>query len=361
MKKLYTSVLCMTLLAPIVAQAEICTDFDEDFNIIEFDCAEGVNAARERIAAEQKKIDSVAIKAKEQERLDAENKAAAERKIQEQKEALERAEREKQKALERAEREKQKALERAEREKQKALERAEREARAKQEALERKQNSKDFKLKQLKQDSYWNYVVGLGLTNWIGHQGATDIWNGVTLDSYGQVWNGGAWVPVTVSDARYDAQGVSIVPSIGARYYFKHNLDWFAQVQLSYTDVISYDLVLSLNNNNWTSTRIDVTYLGLESMLGYQIFDNTYLYGKLGLGYMMYEEDGDSRFTNAGAEINDTPMLMLGVGLEYEFWKELSAYVEAGISEPLSDTYVGLFDSEREDFITLGAGLRYRF
>ena len=239
MKKIYTSILCITLLAPFMAQAEICTDFDENFNVIEFDCAEGVVAARERIAAEQKKIDSVAIKAKEQERLDAENKAAAERKIQEQKEALERAEREK----------------------QKALERAEREARAKQEALERKQNSKDFKLKQLKQDSYWNYVVGLGLTNWIGHQGATDIWNGVTLDSYGQVWNGGAWVPATVSEARYDAQGVSIVPSIGARYYFKHNLDWFAQVQLSYTDVISYDLVLSLNNNNWTSTRIDVTYL----------------------------------------------------------------------------------------------------
>lgn len=330
MKKIYTSVLCMTLLAPIVAQAEICTDFDENFNVIEFDCAEGIEAARKRIASEQKKVEAQITKATEQERIVAEKKAAEER---------------------------------AEREKQEAIERAEREAKAKQEALERKQNSKDFKLKQLKQDSYWNYVVGLGLTNWIGHQGATEVWNGVMLDGYVQEWPGGSWVQYqnTVTGARYDAQGVSIVPSIGARYYFKHNLDWFAQVQLSYADVASYDLVLDLDSGNWTSTYVDVTYLGLESMLGYQIFDNAYLYGKLGLGYMMYEADGDSRFADSGAEINNTLMLMLGIGMEYEFWKELSAYIEAGIYEPQSDTYVGYYDSEREDFITFGAGLRYRF
>ena len=208
MNKIYTSILCIALLAPISAQAEICTDFDENFNIIEFDCAEGVVAARKRIAAEQAKAKSEAQQKAEQERIEREKLAeqeqlrkAAERAEREKQQELERAEREKQKAAERAEREKQKAAERAEREKQKAAKRAEREARFQQ------------KQQEITQGGCWKFVVGLGGDFWSGTDLSSGVYVGETLD-------GG----YTVLDAGYSVGGATLNAELGARYYLKNSL-----------------------------------------------------------------------------------------------------------------------------------------
>ena len=109
MNKICTSVLCMALLMPSVARAEICTDFDDNMNVIEFDCAEGVNAARKRIAAERVKVRAAAERQAEQEHIAAEKQRESERAAREKVRAAERAARENQQALERAEREKQRA------------------------------------------------------------------------------------------------------------------------------------------------------------------------------------------------------------------------------------------------------------
>lgn len=53
MKKIYTIIFCIGLLVPNLAQAEICTDFDDDLNVIEYDCSEGIKNARKRSAVEQ--------------------------------------------------------------------------------------------------------------------------------------------------------------------------------------------------------------------------------------------------------------------------------------------------------------------
>ena len=191
MKKIYTSILCITLLAPIAVQAEICTDFDENFNVIEFDCAEGINAARKRIAAE-------AQKKEQQERATAE--AAA------------RAEREKQAKLE---------AERLAEELSKAKEKlkAEKEKRA---TLE-----KERFLSDLQKTGGFKVVAGLGVSGWVGPRVPADAFQGQSMDGW-TIWN-----------ANYDASGLSVTASLGARYYFNQSNKWFVQMSLSLSDGFS--------------------------------------------------------------------------------------------------------------------------
>lgn len=340
MNKIYTSILCIALLAPISAQAEICTDFDENFNIIEFDCAEGVVAARKRIAAEQAKAKSEAQQKAEQERIEREKLAeqeqlrkAAERAEREKQQELERAEREKQKAAERAEREKQKAAERAEREKQKAAKRAEREARFQQ------------KQQEITQGGCWKFVVGLGGDFWSG----TDLSSGVYV---GETLNGG----YTVLDAGYSVGGATLNAELGARYYLKNSPNWFLQIGLGYTSPLDHEIEIHQLSpyNHIDSLDMTTTMYSLQAMAGRMMWRDVYLYGKLGISYVDYAVSGNLWFDSFG--LKDTLSYTLGAGLEYSMWTWTSVYAGVDFVIPSGDTF-----KYADTLTSVNAGIRFQF
>lgn len=329
MNKIYTSILCIALLAPISAQAEICTDFDEDFNIIEFDCAEGVEAARKRIAAEQAKVKSEAQQKAEQERIEREKLAEQEQL----RKAAERAEREKQQELERAEREKQKAAERAEREKQKAAKRAEREARFQQ------------KQQEITQGGCWKFVVGLGGGFWSGTDLSSGVYVGETLD-------GG----YTVLDAGYSVGGATLNAELGARYYLKNSPNWFLQIGLGYTSPLDHEIEIHQLSpyNHIDSLDMTTTMYSLQAMAGRMMWRDVYLYGKLGISYVDYALSGNLWFDSFG--LKDTLSYTLGAGLEYSMWTWTSVYAGVDFVIPSGDTF-----KYADTLTSVNAGIRFQF
>ena len=329
MNKIYTSILCIALLAPISAQAEICTDFDENFNIIEFDCAEGVVAARKRIAAEQAKAKSEAQQKAEQERIEREKLAEQEQL----RKAAERAEREKQKAAERAEREKQKAAERAEREKQKAAKRAEREARFQQ------------KQQEITQGGCWKFVVGLGGGFWSGTDLSSGVYVGETLD-------GG----YAVLDAGYSVGGATLNAELGARYYLKNSPNWFLQIGLGYTSPLDHEIEIHQLSpyNHIDSLDMTTTMYSLQAMAGRMMWRDVYLYGKLGISYVDYALSGNLWFDSFG--LKDTLSYTLGAGLEYSMWTWTSVYAGVDFVIPSGDTF-----KYADTLTSVNAGIRFQF
>lgn len=332
MKKIYTSILCITLLAPTVARAEICTDFDENFNVIEFDCAEGVEAARKRIAAEQKKIDSVAIKAKEQERLDAENKAAAERKIQEQKEALERAEREKQATIE---------AERLKADLRKVEDQLKQE-KAKRRALENEKIVSD-----LGKTGGWKVVAGLGVTGWVGPNVTADAFQGRDVSGW------------TVYNADYNANGIGFTASLGARYYFNQSNKWFSQISLSVASGYNHEVQINtieppqgVISSAPQLSEIKINdFMYIDAIVGRLVLDKTYLYGRFGFGAMDYDMgDYETVYPDfepyAGA-------CMFGLGLEHNVWQGLFAYADMNVL--VGDFFLG------DHFLKFDLGVKYQF
>ena len=321
MKKIYTSILCITLLAPIAVQAEICTDFDENFNVIEFDCAEGINAARKRIAAE-------AQKKEQQERATAE--AAA------------RAEREKQAKLE-AEREKQAKLE-AERlaeELSKAKEKlkAEKEKRA---TLE-----KERFLSDLQKTGGFKVVAGLGVSGWVGPRVPADAFQGQSMDGW-TIWN-----------ANYDASGLSVTASLGARYYFNQSNKWFVQMSLSLSDGYEHDVQINsaqppygVYSDALKLSEIKTeNFISIDATVGVLTWDKTYLYGRLGVGTMDYDIGDYERLV---PDFNtDVSAFIFGFGVEYNVWKQVFAYADMNVL--VGDFLLG------DSFLKFDLGVKYQF
>ncbi|MBQ2858973.1 MAG: hypothetical protein IJE82_01250 [Alphaproteobacteria bacterium] len=338
MNKIYTSVLCMVLLVPTLARAEICTDFDDNMNIIEFDCSEGAAAARKRIAAEREKVRAATERQVEQERIAAEKVAATKREVEEQRKAAERAEREKQRELERATREKQRELERAEREKQRELERAERDARFLQ------------KQQEITQGGCWKFVAGLGGAFWSGQELTSGVYIGETIRGY----NG-----FSVQDASYSVGGFTLNAELATRYYLKNSPKWFWQIGFAYTSPLGHVIEIkqlspSFNNNKVDDLEITTTMYSLQAMVGRMTWKNVYLYGKLGISYMDYAISGDVWFDSFG--LKDHLSYTVGAGLEYSMWTWTSIYAGLDFVIPSGDTF-----RYADTLTSVNAGIRCQF
>ncbi len=341
MKKLYTSVLCMTLLAPIVAQAEICTDFDEDFNIIEFDCAEGVNAARKRIAAESKK-------AQEQYQAVAEDLRKAEELLKQ--------EREKRGALEAisVEYEKQVAAARAESDKQVKLE-SERlaedlrkvEDQLKQEKAKRRALENEKIVSDLAKTGGWKVIAGLGVTGWVGPNVTADAFQGRDVSGW------------TVYNADYNANGIGFTASLGARYYFNQSNKWFSQISLSVASGYNHEVQINtieppqgVISSAPQLSEIKINdFMYIDAIVGRLVLDKTYLYGRFGFGAMDYDMgDYETAYPDfepyAGA-------CMFGLGLEHNVWQGLFAYAEMNVL--VGDFFLG------DHFLKFDLGVKYQF
>ncbi len=349
MNKIYTSVLCMALLVPTVARAEICTDFDDNMNIIEFDCAEGVDAARKRIVAEREKVRAAAERQVEQERIAAENAATAKRQAEEQRKAAERAEREKQKELERATREKQRELERAEREKQRAAERTEREKEKEIRQAERK--SKLLRQQQkIDQGGCWTFVAGLGATGWIGKNDNVLVGKILPEDNY------------VIQDALYSVSDFTLDAELGARYYFKDNARWFAQISMAYSSSLEHEIDLKrvYDNSNIGKILEDIGHIyltsstySLQTLVGRKMAEKTYLYGKFGVGYMDYAKSGGLWFEGLG--LKDALVYTFGAGIEYDMWTWALLYGGMDITTQSGGPEFA------NTLISFNAGVRLRF
>lgn len=346
MNKIYTSVLCMALLVPTVARAEICTDFDDNMNIIEFDCAEGVDAARKRIVAEREKVRAAAERQVEQERIAAENAATAKRQAEEQRKA---AEREKQKELERATREKQRELERAEREKQRAAERTEREKEKEIRQAERK--SKLLRQQQkIDQGGCWTFVAGLGATGWIGKNDNVLVGKILPEDNY------------VIQDALYSVSDFTLDAELGARYYFKDNARWFAQISMAYSSSLEHEIDLKhvYDNSNIGKILEDIGHIyltsstySLQTLVGRKMVEKTYLYGKFGVGYMDYAKSGGLWFEGLG--LKDALVYTFGAGIEYDMWTWALLYGGMDITTQSGGPEFA------NTLISFNAGVRLRF
>lgn len=349
MNKIYTSVLCMVLLVPTLARAEICTDFDDNMNIIEFDCSEGAAAARKRIAAEREKVRAAAERQAEQERIAAEKAATAKRQAEEQRKA---AEREKQRELERVTREKQRELERLEREKQENARLAEQlrktEERLEKEKVKRKELEKEQEKINFFKDGSLKYVVGLGVSGWSGPSVTADAFAGRDVNGW-IIWN-----------ADYDASGIGFTPSFGLRYYFGQNAAWFAQASLSIATGFMHDV--KLNNvqkpigsgsgkSGFNSEVRTNRFTYIDGLIGRQVWDRTSVYGRLGVGSLSYDiTDFQSAYPDFDT---DATAVIFGFGLEHRVWKALSAYTD--ISLLAGDFFLG------DTFLKLDLGVRYQF
>lgn len=311
MKKIYASILCITLLAPIAVQAEICTDFDENFNVIEFDCAEGINAARKRIAAE-------AQKKEQQERATAEAAARAEREKQAKLEAERLAEN-----LRKAKEELKK-----EKEKRRALE------------------NESF-IKKTYETGAFKFVVGLGVSGWVGPSVTADAFQGQSMDGW-TIWN-----------ADYDANGLSVTASLGARYYFNQSNKWFAQMSLSLSH--GYEHNVQINNvqppygvysDTLKLSEIKTeNFISIDATVGVLTWDKTYLYGRLGVGTMDYDIGDYERLV---PDFNtDVSAFIFGFGIEYNVWKQLFAYVDMNVL--VGDFLLG------DNFLKFDLGVKYQF
>ena len=343
MKKIYSSILCITLLVPNVARAEICTDFDEDFNVIEFDCAEGVNAARKRIAAEREKNRSAAERQAEQERIAAEKAATAKRQAEEQRKA---AEHEKLVEIER------KKLAEIEREKQENARLSEQlrktEERLEKEKVKLKELEKEQEKINFFKDGNLNYVVGLGVSGWSGPSVTADAFAGREVNGC-IIWN-----------ADYDASGIGFTPSFGLRYYFGQNTAWFAQASLSIATGFMHDV--KLNNvqrpigsgsgkSGFNSEVRTNRFTYIDGIIGRQVWDRTSVYGRLGVGSLSYDiTDFQSAYPDFDMEAT---AFIFGFGLEHRVWKALSAYTD--ISLLAGDFFLG------DTFLKLDLGVRYQF
>lgn len=338
MNKIYTSVLCMALLVPTVARAEICTDFDDNMNIIEFDCAEGVDAARKRIVAEREKARAAVELQAEQERIAAEKAATAKRQAEEQRKATERAEREKQRELERAEREKQRAAERTEREKEKEIRQAERKSK-----LLRQQQKID-------QGGCWTFVTGLGATGWIGKNDNVLVGKILPENNY------------VIQDALYSVSDFTFDAELGARYYFKDNARWFAQISMAYSSSLEHEIDLKhvYDNNNIGKILEDIGHIyltsstySLQTLVGRKMAEKTYLYGKFGVGYMDYAKSGGLWFEGLG--LKDALVYTFGAGIEYDMWTWALLYGGMDITTQSGGPEFA------NTLISFNAGVRLRF
>lgn len=317
MKKIYSSILCITLLAPNVALAEICTDFDEDFNVIEFDCAEGVNAAQKRITAEREKNRSAAERQAEQERIAAEKAATAKRQAEEQHKA-------------------------AEREKQEKARLAE-QLRKTEERLEKKQERINFF-----KDGNLKYVVGLGVSGWSGPSVHADAFGGREVNGF------------IIHNADYDASGIGFTPSFGLRYYFGQNTAWFAQASLSIATGFMHDVKLnnvqervgSGSGNSGLNSEVRTNlFTYIDGIIGRQVWYRTNVYGRLGVGRLSYDiTDFQSAYPDFDTDVT---AFIFGFGLEHRVWKALSTY--ADISLLTGDFFLG------DNFLKLDLGVRYQF
>lgn len=335
MKKIYSSILCITLLVPTLARAEICTDFDDNMNIIEFDCSEGAAAARKRIAAERKKVRAAAERQAEQERIAAEKAATAKRQAEEQRKA---AEHEK---LAEIEREKQENARMAE-QLRKTEERLEKE-KVKLKELEKEQEKINFF-----KDGNLKYVVGLGVSGWSGPSVTADAFAGREVNGC-IIWN-----------ADYDASGIGFTPSFGLRYYFGQNTAWFAQASLSIATGFMHDVKLNnvqkrvgsgSGNSGFKSEVRTSRFTYIDGIIGRQVWDRTSVYGRLGVGSLSYDiTDFQSAYPDFDT---DATAFIFGFGLEHRMWKALSAY--ADISLLAGDFFLG------DNFLKLDLGVRYQF
>ena len=343
MKKIYSSILCITLLVPNVARAEICTDFDEDFNVIEFDCAEGVNAARKRIAAEREKNRSAAERQAEQERIAAEKAATAKRQAEEQRKAVEHEK------LAEIERKKLAEIEREKQEKARLAEQLRKtEERLEKEKVKRKELEKEQEKINFFKDGNLKYVVGLGVSGWSGPSVTADAFAGREVNGF-IIWN-----------ADYDASGIGFTPSFGLRYYFGQNAAWFAQASLSIATGFMHDVKLNnvqkpvgsgSGNSGFKSEVRTSRFTYIDGIIGRQVWDRTSVYGRLGVGSLSYDI---TDFQSAYPDFDmDATAFIFGFGLEHRVWKALSAY--ADISLLAGDFFLG------DNFLKLDLGVRYQF
>lgn len=317
MNKIYTSVLCMALLVPTVARAEICTDFDDNMNIIEFDCAEGVKAARKRIAAEQEKVRAAAEKAAEQERVAAEKAAAVKRQAEEQRLTTERAAREKA----------QLTAEEKERVVKEQLKRAAREKLAAEQELAHAVETQRFA------QAPWRFFVGVGAGTFGGDTRREDAFLPDELRQY-------------YSIDYYASGDPHFVLSAGVRRHFV-DTNWFAQLDLEYRTAHSQRLETEINGDPayWgtsvnISDDIDISRqsIDLSASIGYRLSANWSMYGKLGVGLTKYKTE---KWNLCELESDSVHSANFGLGAEYKWNNRFSLYGEGVAwvgSFPYSDT-----------------------
>ncbi len=174
MKRILIFTLCFVSWAS-VARSEICTDFDDNLNIIEYECGTSLQAAiqakkaqeanKQAIAEEKEKQAKIAAEKAEQQKKEAEQARIAAEKAAEHKALEERIRRE----VQAAEEQKQKEEERAKREKQKAEEQKRKEEeRAKREKQEKEELARIQASCKTELCKYWvqnqnQWFVGLGV------------------------------------------------------------------------------------------------------------------------------------------------------------------------------------------------------
>lgn len=363
--------------------SEICTDFDDEFNVIEYECGtslkEAIKAQKQAEAAKQAAEEKAKKDAERAEQLKAEQAAAAEkarraaeRAEQERKEAAEKArkeaERAKQKRIEEAERAEkkrleaerkakeeaeraekkrieaeQKAKEEAERAEKKRIEAekkakkdAERAAKKKKEQAERKRAREKRKAEnKAKKEKFWSRTWHPFVA--VGYKLSSTDYDYDDISGYG----GGS---TKVDFNSFDLQiGINYRPTksnweygLRAGYFIKTYGNLINEPNIS-----GFKSDLSLN---FKQTYIDVT-------IGYEILNYFNIYG--GAGFEDNEIDGELTeivppyFTNYATQgkITNSKDLVLFVGAEYWFWNNFGMYLEYKL---------GFVES-------LGAGLKLRF
>ncbi len=311
MNKIYTSVLCMVLLVPTLARAEICTDFDDNMNIIEFDCSEGAAAARKRIAAEREKVRAAAERQAEQERIAAE----------------------KQRELERAAREKAKlAAEEQERQAKEQLKHAAAEKLAAEQELER-----EVEKLRLEADP-WQFFVGIGAGAFGGDTRREDAFLTDELRN--------AYEHISID--YYTGGDPHFVLSAGLRRHFI-NTNWYAQLELAYRTEHEQRLEREIGSpipmEEWNSSlhisddmKISRNSIDLSASMGYRMSSNWSVYGKLGVGLTKYKTEN---WNLRELETDSVNSVNFGFGAEYNLSRRVTLYGEGAAwvgSFPYCDT-----------------------
>lgn len=296
MNKIYTSVLCMVLLMPTLARAEICTDFDDNMNIIEFDCSEGAAAARKRIAAEREKVRAAAERQAEQERIAAEKVATTKRQVEEQRKTAERAEREKQRELER-----------------------------------------EVEKLRLEADP-WQFFVGIGAGAFGGDTRREDAFLTDELRN--------AYEHISID--YYTGGDPHFVLSAGVRRHFI-NTNWYAQLELAYRTEHEQRLEREIGSpipmEEWNSSlhisddmKISRNSIDLSASMGYRMSSNWSVYGKLGVGLTKYKTEN---WNLRELETDSVNSVNFGFGAEYNLSRRVTLYGEGAAwvgSFPYCDT-----------------------
>ena len=286
--------LCSLLLFPfsVSSFAEMCTDFDSNQNLIEYECGTFVDyiekvkykEEQERIAQEEaaRRAEQERIAKAEAEKM-AENKKKAE-------EAAKRAEQEKLKAEEKAKSEEERAKQRAEQEKLKAEEKAKRDAERAKKRAERKQ----------KWDKFWE-------------QRHMDVFLAVGKES-------NKFQKMKMDNDESDVETSGLNLQLGVLFQEKDS-NWKYGIRLDTTSVNA--------TMDEMSTRVTGREYYADFMAEYNIWSGLFVYGGAGAGYVSLKKQFNRVPTHTDNEGFFAGKVF--VGIEYDIIKYIGVFAENSI------------------------------